>query len=326
MNRREMQIAFALGAVATALGSLAQQPTKIRRVGWLSHSSQPGSQEFIDEVKRALLDLGYREGRDIVFDLRFSDGRLESLASLAAELVALRPDLIVTGATPGTRAAKQVTATVPLVMIAVSDPVGAGFVESLARPGGNITGVTNFGAEMATKPVELLHAVVPTATRIAVLMPNNPGALATLPAVREAARGLRMTLLPTTVSALVDIEDAFAAMPSQKAEALIVIADVVTMTNRTRIAELAAERRLPAIYQYLAQVEAGGLISYGPNPRNLHRIVASYIDKILKGAKPADLPVQQPTEFEMAINMRTAKALGITFPQEILLRADRVVE
>ena len=173
INRRELQIAIGLGALATALGSLAQQPTKMRHVGWRSYGSQPVEQEFIDEVKRALLDLGYRDGRDLVFNLRFADGKLERLASLAAELVALQPDLIVTAATPGTRAAKQLTSTVPLVMVAVSDPVGAGFVESLVRPGGNITGVTNFGAEMATKPVELLHAVAPTASRIAVLMPNN---------------------------------------------------------------------------------------------------------------------------------------------------------
>jgi putative tryptophan/tyrosine transport system substrate-binding protein len=326
MNRRMLLIAFGVGALAAPLGPLAQQPLKPNRVAWLSNGSLSGNQEFIDDLKTALRDLGYREGKNIVFDFRYAEGKPERLPGLATEIVALKPDVVVTGATPGTRAAKEATATIPIVMIGVSDPIGAGFVASLAHPGGNITGVANLGLDMAAKPLELLHTVVPKATRIAVLLPDNPSIPAILRGIQEAARGLGLTLLPITVSTPDEIEGAFASMSKEKAEALIVVADTVTMLNRKRIAELAAGAKLPAIYQYLAQVEAGGLFSYGPNPRNLHKIVASYIDKILKGANPADLPVQQPTEFELVVNMKTAKALGITFPPEILLRADKVVE
>ncbi len=326
MNRRMLLIAFGVGALAATLEPRAQQPAKPNRVAWLSNGSLSGNQEFIDDLRTALRDLGYREGKNIVFDFRYAEGRPERLRGLATELVALKPDVVVTGATPGTRAAKEATATIPIVMIGVSDPIGAGFVASLAHPGGNITGVANLGLDMAAKPLELLHAVVPKATRIAVLLPDNPGIPAILRGIQEAARGFRLTVLPITVSTPDEIESAFALMSKERAEALIVIADTVTMVNRKRIAELAAGGKLPAIYQYLAQVEAGGLFSYGPNPRNLHKIVASYIDKILKGVNPADLPVQQPTEFELVINMKTAKGLGITFPPEILLRADKVVE
>jgi putative tryptophan/tyrosine transport system substrate-binding protein len=323
--RRKLLIAFGAGALAAPLASFAQRSVKVHRVGWLATGSPSGNREFIDDLKKALGDLGYSEGKSIVFDFRYAEGRPD-LAGLAAELVALKPDVIVSGATPGTRAAKQATATIPIVMIGVSDPIGAEFVASFAHPGGNITGVVNMGLDMAAKPLELLHTVVPKAIRIAVLVPDNPAIPAILKEIQEAARGLRLTVLPTTVTTLDEIERAFASMAKEKPEALIVIADTVTMVNRKRIAELAAETKLPAIYQYEAQVEAGGLLSYGPNPRDLEKVVASYIDKILKGAKPGDLPVQQPTEFELVINMKTAKALGIKFPPEILLRADKVIQ
>jgi putative tryptophan/tyrosine transport system substrate-binding protein len=326
MDRRTFIGAVAAGIIAAPLASFAQQSLKVHRVGWLTTGSPSDGRDFIDELKKSLSDLGYSEGKNIVFDFRYSEGRPERLAGLAAELVALNPDVIISGATPGTRAAKQVTETTPIIMIGVSDPVGAGFVASLARPGRNITGVVNLGLDMAAKPLELLHTVVPKATRIAVLVPDNPAIPAIVKAIQEAARSLRLTVLPTTVRTPDEIESAFASMVKEKAEALIVIADTVTMVNRKRIAELAAEAKLPAIYQYLPQVEAGGLFSYGPNPRDLEKLVASYIDKILKGAKPGDLPVQQPTEFELVVNMKTAKALGITFPPEILLRADKVIQ
>jgi ABC-type uncharacterized transport system substrate-binding protein len=319
-------IVFAAGAVAASLASFAQRPAKVYRVGWLGTGSLSTNQDFIDEVKNALRDLGYNDGKNIVFDFRFAEGKPERLAGLAVELVALNPDVIVSGATPGTRATKQASSTIPIIMIGVSDPAGGGFVESLAHPGGNITGVANLGLDMAAKPLELLHTVVPTATRIAVLVPDNPAIPAIVKEIQEAARGLRLNVRPITVTSVAEIESAFATMMKEKTEALVVIADNVTMANRKRIAELAAETKLPAVYQYLAQVEAGGLFSYGPNPRDLNKTVASYIDKILKGAKPGDLPVQQPTEFELAINMKTAKALGITFPPEILLRADKVIQ
>jgi putative ABC transport system substrate-binding protein len=321
-------IAFGLAALATPLVPFAQQPVKVYRVGLLmgGPSSVDRDFSFVADMKKSLSDLGYNEGKNIAFDLRFSEGKSERLADLAAELVALKPDVIISGATPGTRAAKQATTRIPIIMVGVSDPVGAGFVASLAHPGGNITGVANLGLDTAAKPLELLHTVVPKASRVALLLPDNPAIPAIVNAIREAAQGLRITMLPTTVRASDEIESAFASMAKEKAEALVVIADTVTMVNRQRIAELAAANRLPAIYQYSVQVEAGGLLSYGPNPRNLEKILAGYIDKIFKGAKPGDLPVQQPTEFELAINMGTAKALGIAFPPEILLRADKVID
>jgi len=324
--RRTLLIALGAGALAAPLASFAQQLVKVHRVAWLQTGPLGSDQEFIDDTKKALRDLGYIEGKSIVFGFRSADGNPERLPGAAAELVALKPDIIVAAATPGTRAAKQATATIPIVMIGVADPVGAGFVASLARPGGNITGVANLGLDMAAKPLEMLHSVVPKATRIAVLAPDNPAIPGVVDKIVEAAQSLGLTVMPTTVKSAEEIEKAFASMVKERAQALVVISDRITFVHRKRIADLAADTKMPAIYQYAEQVEAGGLLSYGPNPRNLHRIVAGYIDKILKGAKPGDLPVQQPTEFELAINMKTAKALGITFPSEILLRANTVIE
>ena len=326
IDRRTFVGIVAGGLLAAPLASFAQQLVKVHRVAWLQTGPLGSAQEFIDDTKKALRDLGYIEGKTIVVEFRSAEGKPERLPGASAELVALTPDVIMAGATPGTRAAQQATATIPIVMIGVADPVGARFVASLARPGGNITGVANLGLDMAAKPLEMLHSVVPKATRIAVLAPDNPAIPALVNSIVEAAKSLGLTVLPTTVTSLEEIEKAFASMAKQKAQALVVISDRITFVHRKRIADLAAETKLPAIYQYAEQVEAGGLLSYGPNPRNLHRIVAGYIDKILKGAKPADLPVQQPTEFELAINKKTAKALGITFPPEILLRANTVIE
>ncbi len=326
IDRRTFIGIVAGGLLAAPLASFAQQLVKVHRVAWLQTGPLGSAQEFIDDTKKALRDLGYIEGKTIVVEFRSAEGKPERLPGASAELVALTPDVIMAGATPGTRAAQQATATIPIVMIGVADPVGARFVASLARPGGNITGVANLGLDMAAKPLEMLHSVVPKATRIGVLAPDNPAIPALVNSIVEAAKSLGLTVLPTTVTSLEEIEKAFASMAKQKAQALVVISDRITFVHRKRIADLAAETKLPAIYQYAEQVEAGGLLSYGPNPRNLHRIVAGYIDKILKGAKPADLPVQQPTEFELAINKKTAKALGITFPPEILLRANTVIE
>ena len=323
--RRKLLIAFGAGAVASPFATLAQQLTRTYRVGWLGTGSPSGDVEFIDDVKNTLRDMGYRDGKSVVFERRAADFRLERLAGLATELVALKPDVIVAGASSGTRAAKQATATIPIVMLNVADPVGAGFVASLAHPGGNITGVASLGLDMAAKPLELLHTVVPKATRIAVLATLNPSHPAITNEIAIAGKALGLTVLPTTAASLEDIERAFASMAKERAQALVVVSDSLTISNRKRIAELAAESKLPAIYSFSEQVEAGGLLSYGPNPRNLHKVIARYIDKILKGAKPGDLPVEQPAEFELVINLKAAKALGITFPQEILLRADQTI-
>jgi putative ABC transport system substrate-binding protein len=319
-------IAFGAGTLTAPFATPAQQPSKVYRVGWLGTASPSGDREFIDDTKNALRDLGYRDGKSVIFERRDADFRPDRLPSLAAELVALKPDVIVAGATAGTRAAQQATATIPIVMLNVADPVGAGFVASLAHPGGNITGVASLGLDMAAKPLELLHAVVPKATRIAVLVTSNPSHPAIANEIARAGKTLGLLVLPTTAASLEEIESAFGSMTKENAQALIVVADSLTISNRKRIAELAAETRMPAIYSYSEQVEAGGLFSYGPNPANLHKVLARYIDKILKGAKPRDLAVEQPSEFELVINLKAAKALGITFPQEILLRADRTIE
>ena len=324
--RRTLLIALGTGAIAAPLASFAQQLVKVYRVGWLQRGLPGSDQEFIDDTKRALRDLGHIEGKNIVFDFRSAEGDPTRLPRAAAELVALKPDIIVAGATPGTRAAKQATATIPIIMIGVADPVGAGFVASLAHPGGNITGAVNLGLDMAAKPLEMLHTVVPKAISIAVLAPDNPAVPAVVTKIVEAGKSLGLTVRPLTVTSLDEIEKAFVSMVKERTQALFVISDSTTFVHRKRIADLAAANRLPAIYQYVEHVKAGGLLSYGPNPRNLHRIVAGYIDEILKGAKPGDLPVQQPTEFELSINKKTAKALGIKFPREILLRADTVIE
>ena len=324
--RRRLLIAFGAGALAAPVALFAQQPLKVYRVGWLGTGSSSGDQDFIDDVKNVLHDMGYRDGKNVVFERRDADFRPERLAGLAAELVALNPDVIIAGATPGTQAVKQATATIPIVMLNVADPVGAGFVASLAHPGGNITGVANLGLDMASKPLELLHTVVPKATQIAVLITSNPVHPAIANEIVKAGNALGLTVLPIKAGSLDQLESAFHSMARQRVQALVVVSDSFTILNRKRIAELAAENKLPAIYSYSAHVEAGGLLSYGPNPRNLHRVVASYIDKILKGAKPGDLPVEQPSEFELVINLKAAKALGITFPQEIRLRADQTIE
>ena len=317
-----------LGAViiGVPLASLAQKAARVYRIAWLISGPVDSEKAFIDDTKKVLRDLGYIEGTNIVYELRHADGSAERLPLVAAELVALGPDLIVSGATPGTRATKQATATIPILMIGVADPVGAGFAANLARPGGNITGFTNLGLDLAAKPLEMLRTVVPQVTRIAVLASDNPAGLAVVKKLTDVAKEMQVTVFPYVVTSLDEITRAFTSMANAKVQGLMVLTDGVTYRNRKAIADLAAEFRLPAVYQYAHHVEAGGLMSYGVDPRNLNRDVASYIDKILKGAKPADLPIQQPSEFQTAINKKTAKALGITFPQEILLRASVVIE
>jgi putative ABC transport system substrate-binding protein len=293
-----------------------------RRIGWLG--SETGT--FIDSVKTALRERGYVEGRDIVFITRLTDGNAAHAEESAREIVALRPDLIIAGATPNTLAAKRATSTVPILMYAVADPVGAGFVNSLARPGGNITGVTNFGPELADKTVELLRLVAPNASKLAVLIPEGPATAGVAARIAAAATRLGATVTKFPVATMTDVERAFAEMSAQHIGGLVVVSNTFALANRVRIAELAAAASVPAIYGYTPQVEAGGLLSYGADPRNLNVVLAEYIDKILKGVRPADLPVQQPAEFELAINLKAARALGITFPPQILARADRRVE
>jgi putative ABC transport system substrate-binding protein len=281
----------------------------------------------IDAFKRGLRELGYVEGRNIVIESRWGEGKYESLPGLAAELVRLKMDVILTAAVPAIRAAREATTTIPIVMAVVVDPVETGLVVSFARPGGNITGLSVRTPELVGKQFGLLKEIVPKASRVAVLW--NPGNLGNPPQLRAAelaARTLGMRLQPLEARNPREIDSAFAAMTKEAAAALVVLVDVMFIDHRTRIADLAATRRLPAVYGQLEHVESGGLMAYAPNFLDNYGRAAVFVDKILRGANPGDLPIEQSTKFELVINLKTAKALGLTIPRSALLQADRVIE
>jgi len=314
-------------ALATSLASDAQQPKKVSRIGFLLASSPSSTATRVEAFRRGLRELGYVEGQNIAIEWRYAEGKLDRLPDFAAELVRLKVDIIVAEGAPAAHAAKNATRAVPIVMGNAADPVGTGLVASLARPGGNITGLSDFHAGVITKRLELLKEVVPTASRIAVLLnPANPTNPLQLREIQATAPALGVTLLSLEVKGPDDIEHAFTAMKKERTGALIVFGDPTIVTHRRRIAELAVKSRLPAIYASRASMDAGGLMSYGTNFDDLYRRAAIYVDKILRGAKPADLPVEQPTKFELIINLKTAKALGLTIPRSLLLRADQVIE
>jgi putative ABC transport system substrate-binding protein len=330
-NRREMIIALGACALTTPLASLAQLQAKIWRVGYLTSRSRQSELEFVtyQRLLPSMRDLGYVEGKNLIIESRFADGKAERLPALAVELVGLPVDVIVANGTPATRAAQQATKTIPIVMIGAGDPIGSGFIATLARPGGNITGLTNMSVELGAKRLELLVGTVPKITRIAVLLnSSNPTRGPNFEAVQNAGRKLRVPVVPLEVGTLEDIELAFSTMMKQRGIALVLQSDQLFSQHRSQIVALAAKAKIPAIYGTVDLVEAGGLMSYGmrsDNSDNSHR-VATYVDKILKGAKPADIPVEQPTRFELAINMKTAKALGIKIPNSILVRAETVIK
>ena len=263
-----------------------------------------------------------------MIEYRWAEGRFDRLPDLAAELVRLKVDIIVALATPAAAAAKNATETIPIVMIGVGDPAGIGLIASLARPGGNVTGLSfSVGPEIIGKGLELLKETVPKVRRVAILSnPANPAQPLAMREVNVAARSLGVQLQLLEARGPNEFDGAFAAMAKERVGALLVVADGLFILHRTRLADLAARSRLPAIYGYREHVEAGGLMSYGSSLRDLWRRAATYVDKILKGAKPADLPVEQPTKFELVVNLKTAKALGLTIPQSVLVRADEVIQ
>jgi putative ABC transport system substrate-binding protein len=328
MNRRDAVLALAaLGAVP--LASEGQQKTKISRIGFLSPGSPPDSrmQHVLEAFRRGMGELGYVEGQNITIESRWAEGKYDRLPGLAAELVLLKVDVIVASAVPAIRAAKEATSTIPIVMAIVVDPVVTGLVASFARPGGNITGLSNMAPELVGKQLEMLKEVVPTASRVAVLWnPANPGNVPQMRAAEVAARTMGVRLQPVEVRNPGELDSAFAAMTKQRAGALIVLADSMFSEHRTRIADLAAKSRLASVYGLPEFAEAGGLMAYSANRSDLFRRAAIYVDKILRGAKPADLPVERPNKFEMVINLKTAKALGVKIPQSLLIRADEVIE
>jgi ABC-type uncharacterized transport system substrate-binding protein len=308
----------------------AQQLTKNPRIGYLSAGGRSSGTGRLETFRQGLRELGYVEGKNIIIEYRNAEGKLDRLPALAAELVRLKVDVIVTGGPPSARAAKEATVTIPIVMTGVGDPVGSGFVASLVRPGGNITGLSTFAPELSGKRLELLKETVPKLSRVAVFgMSTSPDNAQSLREVELAAGALKVQLQYLDIrdaSNPKDIDTAFRAASKGRAESvLMMVAPVVASRHQTEIAELAVKSRLPVIFSGRASVEAGGLMSYGVNINDLDRRVATYVDKILKGAKPADLPVEQPTKFEFIINLKAANQIGLTIPPNVLVRADRVI-
>jgi putative tryptophan/tyrosine transport system substrate-binding protein len=326
-NRKLVGI-VALAVACAMCGAVveAQQPAKIPRIGFLIARSPSANAPRIEAFRQGLRELGYVEGKNIVIEWRFWEGKADRLPGLAAELVRLKVDIIVTGGATNTRAAKEATSTIPIVMTQAGDPVGSGVVASLARPGGNITGLSSLATELSGKRLEFLKGIVPRLSRVAVLgNMTQPGTAQALREVELAAEALKVQLQYLDVLGRKDIETAFRAVNNGRAEAVLVLAGPALAAHRTQILDLAVKSRIPAIYPQLEYTEAGGLMYYGANTPDLDRRAASYVDKILKGAKPADLPIEQPTKFEFVINLKAAKEIGLTIPPHVLARADKVI-
>jgi ABC-type uncharacterized transport system substrate-binding protein len=329
MRLTGLAVVLALGLLLAPLVAEAQQAVRGPNIGFLSPSSLSDSRtlRYFGAFREGLRELGYVEGQNITIEARWAEGKYERLPGLAAELVRLRVDIIVAYGVVAIQPAQQATGTIPIVMAFTGDPVGAGFVASLARPGGNITGLSSMAPEMVGKQLELLKEVVPAVSRVALL--SNPANQANARQIRDAqgaARQLGVQLQPLAVRSSAEIDGAFAAIATERAGAIIVFADAVLLDHRRRIAELAARHRLPMVSERVENVEVGGLMAYGPSIAERFRRAATYVEKILKGAKPADLPIERPTKFELVINLKTAKALGLTIPQTLLLRADQIIE
>jgi putative ABC transport system substrate-binding protein len=328
-KRRKLSIALAAIAIPWPLYSFAQPKDKVWRIGILVTRNRPASLELdpFGQFVRAMRELGYIEGKNLQVEFRWAEGKYERLPGLAAELVQLKVDVIVAAGGQDIEAAKKATSTIPIVMATSPDPVVSGFAKTLAHPGGNITGLTNFTVDISPKLIEMLHSTVPKLSRLAVLMnPVNPSHTDVLKSVESAAQKAGVKVLPVEARNAAEIEQAFAMMAQAKAGAVLVPRDGFYIQQVGQIAKLAAKHRLPSISGYREYVEAGGLMSYGQSARESFRRAATYVDKIFKGAKPGDLPIEQPTTFELYINGRTAKMLGLTIPQSLRISADKVLE
>ncbi len=326
--RRRDFVALLGGAVAWPIAARAQQPpTKIRRIGMLMPVSSAAASLNIEAFRQGLRERGYVEGQNIVIEYRYADGKVEPLRDFAAELVGLQVDVIVTWGTPAAQAAEKATSTIPIVMAAALDPVGTGLVASLARPGRNVTGVTVGYAELGGKNLELLKEIAPGVGRVAVLLnPDNPAHALMLRENLVAARALDLQVQILEVRDAGGLDRAFAAITRERADAIAVVHDLLFLQYRKRFADFAAKSRLPAMYDRREYADAGGLMAYGPNFLDNFRHAASFVDRILNGANPADLPVENPTKYELILNSKAARALGLMIPQSILLRADEVIE
>jgi putative ABC transport system substrate-binding protein len=330
ITRRVFVGSLAGGLLAAPLAAEAQQATKIARIGYLATNRAGGNPHQREAFLQGLRDLGYVEGRNVVIEYRDAEGKFERLLALAAELVALKVDVIVTASTAATLAATRATRTLPIVFAVAVDPVADGLVTSLARPGGNVTGLTGLTPELVGKRLELLTQAVPGVGRVAVLWhPGGQGertAKDMLKGADVAARALGVPLQVVEVRGPADFDGAFSDMTRARAGALTVLGSSMLFGEHRRLVDLAAKNRLPAVYTLREYVDAGGLMSYGPNLVEMSRRAATYVDKILKGAKPGELPIEQPTKFELVINLKTAKALGLTIPPSLLGRADEVIQ
>jgi putative tryptophan/tyrosine transport system substrate-binding protein len=322
-------VCLALSAMLFALcvSAEAQQPSKVSRIGYLQAPPAAAVATRTEAFRQGLRELGYVEGKNIVIEWRFAEGKPDRVPDLVAELVRLKVDVIVTGGSFATGAAKEATSTIPVVMTQDSDPVGNGYVASLARPGGNVTGLSTLAPELSGKQLELLNETVPKLARVAVLgSSNRSGNAQSVKETEHAAAALRVKLQYLDVLSPKDIESAFRAAKKQNAEAVLVLTGPIVTSQRTVIINLASKNRLPAIYDRAEFVEDGGLMTYSVSSTDLFRRAAVYVDKILKGAKPGDLPVEQPTKFEFIINLKAAKQIGLTIPPNVLARADKVIK
>ncbi len=310
---------------ALSLPAQAQQPKKVPRIGYLTFSVNPSEQ--IAAFKQGLRELGYIEGKNILIEWRLATGKREELPALASDLVRLKVDVIVAAGTTAISPAKRATSTIPIVMAYSADPVSTGLVASLSHPGGNVTGLTEISPDLAGKRLELIREVVPRVTRVAVLWDGSrPANIDVLQEIELAARAFGVQLQSLEVRSANEVEGAFRAATQERASALIVPSGFLTTVQGSQIAALAIRSRLPSIWETSNYVDRGGLMSYGPSLLDLHRRAATYVDKIVKGRKPADLPVEQPTKFELVVNLKTAKQIGLTIPPNVLVRADKVIK
>ena len=326
-NRRRLIIVMFASLLGVPLASLGQQPAKVARIGFLEASTPSAIAARVEAFRQGLRDLGYVEGKNVVIEYRYAEGNFDRLPALAAELVRLNVNVIVTGGPTAIPAAKAATTAIPIVMAFDTDPVGSGFAASLAKPGGNITGLSTLAPELSAKQIELLKEIVPKLARVAVLgTASRPGSAHALREVENAAKALKVQVQFQDVVDPKGIDAAFLAARKGGADAVLVLGSPLFNANRTELTELASKSRYPVIYDRAEFVEAGGLMTYSVSLADLARRAATYVDKILKGAKPGDVPIEQPTKFDLVVNMKTAKALGIKIPNSVLAQATKVIE
>ena len=325
MKRREF--ITLLGGVAATWPLAASAQSKTPRIGFMGNSTAALEANLVDAFREGLREHGYEEGRNIVIEYRWADGKYERFPALVAELIAAKVEVIVTAGTPAALAMKKATTTVPLVMVAVGDPVGTGLVPSLARPGANLTGLSSVAPDLEGKRLQLLREVVPTLSHVAMFINSlNPFHVSSMRQARAAAQTMGIKLQLHDIRKSEDLDDAFAAIRKERPDAVLILADRVFLHNRERMIDFTKEQRLPNVNAYKELVEVGGLMSYGPSYEDMHKRAAIYVDKILKGAKPADLPIEQPSKFTFIVNLKAAKALGVTVPSQLLGLADELID